>query len=237
MVAERTKVKTVLEYLENHPNILPTQTQLWLFEKLKQRQIYLDSDDIEADPQERKSQINKGANLLLHGLRILESGIRQQFLKTYDLERTFQLTLVSSGGKQSQGLWLALGLERAGKLLSQLRARSKNLETKIRRHIDARLATMRRQLTLESSTLENQSSALGLAEAKTRRLVDTLAVDALAELRVYLRELLVRTEVAQLEILWEEKIREVNKIDQLLKEQREAVQAVEQRFRHVIPNN
>ena len=65
----------------------------------------------------------------------------------------------------------------------------------------------------------------------------TDAVDALAELRVYLRELLVRTEVAQLEILWEEKIREVNKIDQLLKEQREAVQAVEQRFRHVIPNN
>ena len=96
----------------------------------------------------------------------------------------------------ASGVSLALALERSGKLLTRLRARSKNLEVKIRRHIDARLSEMRLNLQQGLNQLRNQSAALNLAEAKTRQLVDVLAIDALADLRSYLDELLVRTEVA-----------------------------------------
>jgi hypothetical protein len=105
---------------------------------------------------------------------------------------------------------------------------------KIRRHIDARLAEMRRDLRRALERLDNQSAALNLAEAKTRELVDVLARDALADLKLYLQELMIRTEVSQLDILWEEKVKRVRVIDQLLGEQREAVQKVESSFKHLL---
>ena len=67
-----------------------------------------------------------------------------------------------------------------------------------------------------------------------RQLVDVLAIDALADLRSYLDELLVRTEVAQLDILWEEKVERVREIDDLLSQQREAVRDVERSFKHLV---
>ena len=83
---------------------------------------------------------------------------------------------------------------------------------------------MRLNLQQGLNELRHQSAALNLAEAKTRQLVDVLAIDALAELRSYLERALVRTEVAQLDILWEEKARAGSgEIDDLLSQQREAV--------------
>ena len=61
-----------------------------------------------------------------------------------------------------------------------------------------------------------------------------MAIDALAELRSYLDELLVRTEVAQLDILWEEKVERVREIDDLLSQQREAVRSIERSFKHLV---
>ena len=93
---------------------------------------------------------------------------------------------------------------------------------------------MRLNLQQGLNQLRNQSAALNLAEAKTRQLVDVLAIDALADLRSYLDELLVRTEVAQLDILWEEKVERVREIDDLLSQQREAVRDVERSFKHLV---
>ena len=169
---------------------------------------------------------------MLLSLRLLESELNQSFLETYNLERTIQMTLSNDG--RLSGVSLAMALERSGKLLTRLRARSKNLEVKIRRHIDARLSEMRLNLQQGLNQLRNQSAALNLAEAKTRQLVDVLAIDALAELRSYLDELLVRTEVAQLDILWEEKVERVREIDDLLSQQREAVRSIERSFKHLV---
>ena len=77
------------------------------------------------------------------------------------------------------------------------------------------------------------SAALNLAEAKTRQLVDVLAIDALAELRSYL-DGCSGTEVAQLDILWEEKVERVREIDDLLSQQREAVRSIERSFKHLV---
>ena len=93
---------------------------------------------------------------------------------------------------------------------------------------------MRLNLQQGLNQLRNQSAALNLAEAKTRQLVDVLAIDALADLRSYLDELLVRTEVAQLDILWEEKVERVREIDDLLSQQREAVRSIERSFKHLV---
>ena len=93
---------------------------------------------------------------------------------------------------------------------------------------------MRLNLQQGINQLRHQSAALNLAEAKTRQLVDVLAIDALADLRSYLDELLVRTEVAQLDILWEEKVERVREIDDLLSQQREAVRDVERSFKHLV---
>ena len=222
----------VLKQFNAHPTLLKTETRQWLSEKLSQRSTYLKSLS-EADTEARREyNVHEGLNLLLLTLRVLESGLSQSFLRTYSLERTMQNTL--GGERKLNGVSLALALERAGKVLSKLRARSKRLEVKIRRHIDARLAEMRRDLRRALERLDNQSAALNLAEAKTRELVDVLAMDALADLKLYLQELMIRTEVSQLDILWEEKVKRVRVIDQLLGEQREAVQKVESSFKHLL---
>jgi len=223
----------VLKQFKAHPTLLKTETRQWLGEKLSQRDTYLKSLS-EADTEARREyNVHEGLNLLLLTLRVLESGLSQSFLRTYSLERTIQNTL--GGERKLNGVSLALALERAGKVLAKLRARSKRLEVKIRRHIDARLAEMRRDLRRALERLDNQSAALNLAEAKTRELVDVLAMDALADLKTYLQELMIRTEVSQLDILWEEKVKRVRVIDQLLGEQREAVQKVESSFKHLLP--
>ena len=225
-------LKQVFEHFNAHPTLIKTETRQWLTEKLAQRGTYLESLTSENPATLRTRQVSDGINLLLLTLRLLESELSQSFLRTYNLERTIQVTL--SGEQTLSGVSLALALERASKLLTKLRARSKRLEIQIRRHIDARLAEMRRDLKQGLERLQNQSAALSLAEAKTRELVDELAIDALAELKVYLTELMVRTEVSQLDILWEEKVKRVNEIDNLLGEQLRAVQAVESNFKHLL---
>ena len=92
---------------------------------------------------------------------------------------------------------------------------------------------MRLNLQQGLNQLRNQSAALNLAEAKTRQLVDVLAIDALADLRSYLDELLVRTEVAARYPLGRKRER-VREIDDLLSQQREAVRDVERSFKHLV---
>ena len=189
--AELKQLILLTEHFETHPLLLRPQTRDWLTEKLTQRRSFLDRAETKQGTLRPAGEIRDGANLMLLSLRLLESELNQSYLETYNLERTVQMTLSNDG--RLSGVSLALALERSGKLLTRLRARSKKiLEVKIRRHIDARLSEMRLNLQQGLNQLRNQSAALNLAEAKTRQLVDVLAIDALVDLRSYLDELLVR---------------------------------------------
>ena len=126
--AELKQLILLTEHFETHPLLLRPQTRDWLTEKLTQRRSFLDRAETKQGTLRPAGEIRDGANLMLLSLRLLESELNQSYLETYNLERTVQMTLSNDG--RLSGVSLALALERSGKLLTRLRARSKKSRSK-----------------------------------------------------------------------------------------------------------
>ena len=214
-----------LNYLNRELNLFPQflkpRVRDWLNHNIQTCVELAQALPNRATEEEKKPIQRRTLELLIHGLNLMEAELNHSYHQTFELERATLLARPDSS--EENGLWLALSLERAGKVLNQLRTRATALESKIKLHTESRLNHMKVLLTRELRNLNSQHAALTLASARTKRIVGKVANLSLQELGRYVSDLLMRCDVGHLDITWQAKIDKVRKVDAVLVDKRKAL--------------
>jgi AraC-like DNA-binding protein len=168
----------------------------------------------ELTPELERRQERKTLTLVLQGLKLQRTLLERRFKQTFERERT--LLLSGSAEDFESGIWLAISLEQAERVLEHDRGQIEALLARCREFAKAKLDEIDLLLAREDRLLDEQRAALTLAEARAKRAIGQLTGRAIESTRQHVISLLMRSDMGLLDVAWWQKEQLTAKIDGVL---------------------
>jgi tetratricopeptide (TPR) repeat protein len=138
----------------------------------------------------------------------------------------------SASPGEFQGLFLRLDQQRA--TLGEISANLARLQTQLDAQVRDRVAEIQREVAVEVNKLAEYETEHGTLAGETELLLGPIATRTLDAVGEQFRSLVLRADVGIIDVAWARKQAETDKVNTLIKEQRDRTQELEEEFSDVL---
>lgn len=118
--------------------------------------------------------------------------------------------------------------------LAGARQRLEALESRIQARVDGRVASIRRELSIESARLEEEAARFAVLERSSDDVLDPVRRQTLVSVQDKFDELVLEADVGLIDVAWARKQSETSKVTGLIKEMQERTASLEEEFADVL---